>query len=309
MIDSRGRSLIGAGALILAVPLSFACALAQPPDAAPDPFRRQDPAPVPAESAEVPEETVPAEPARDDPRLTAGGALRLFMASRDYRTLRALRSVMTSSLQGRFDHDSAPFCGKRGIRIAAFEFGEADLKPIPVRPPKVAAAQPAPPAAPPPYAATVRSLWEEQGETVEMRTETLRLQQSQDGFWRVADLQKARTESLRFGEAIDGVTTLRMLLRAWRKEDPDAARSHLSSAFQARSENGPEAPQALFGRDPSGRRRAAYQIVEVRPAPGGIIARVRLYHAPADQPVRLEGETHALRLVKKGPRFLLESWN
>src|SRR5437667_7108810 len=51
-------------------------------------------------------------PAAEDPTRTAGGALRLFMSSRDYRTIKRLKSVITDRLQTRFDHDSAPFNGK-----------------------------------------------------------------------------------------------------------------------------------------------------------------------------------------------------
>src|SRR5262245_10832822 len=84
---------------------------AQPPEASPSP------APTVEEAVE---EIAPAQP--DDPRLTAGGALRQFMASRDYRTIKQLRDVMTDKVQARFDHDSAPFNGKRGNRLAAFDF-------------------------------------------------------------------------------------------------------------------------------------------------------------------------------------------
>jgi hypothetical protein len=276
------------GATFLAAGLLAAgTAWAQGPEFGPEP--RQETPEAAEPEADRPEETpIPAPPPREDPRLTAGGALRFFLASRHYRTLRELRSAMTTRLQARFDHDSTPFCGKRGIRIAAFDFAESDLKPIPVRPPKTAGVQP-PPAGPPPYAATVRSLWEEQGETVELRTETVRLERGEDGLWRVADLQGKASEKLRFTEVVDGITTLRMLLRAWRKGDPEGAKPHLSGTFKARQEDGPVEAQALFGPDAGGRRHAAYQIVEIRPAPSGMIARVRLFYAPDDQPAPLEG--------------------
>src|SRR5262245_24631463 len=90
---------------------------AQPPDASPSPV------PTVEETAE---EAVPVQP--DDPRLTAGGALRQFMVSRDYRTIKQLKGVLTEKLQARFDHDSAPFNGKRGNRLAAFDFSEKDLR-------------------------------------------------------------------------------------------------------------------------------------------------------------------------------------
>src|SRR6266446_5201339 len=95
-------------------------------------------------------------PTAEDPTRTAGGALRLFMASRHYQTIRQLRGAMTERLQARFDHDSAPFNGKRGNRLAAFDFAEKDLKPA-----RTAGKQVTPASS---YIASVRSLWEEQGE-------------------------------------------------------------------------------------------------------------------------------------------------
>jgi hypothetical protein len=276
--------------------------------------RAQEPGDWPPPAGEVPPPAEPdngeppaEEPPREDVRQTAGGALRYFMASRDYRTLRDLRSAMTAGLRGRFEHDSTPFCGKRGIRLAAFDFAESDLKPVVPRTARTAGAQP-PAAVQEAFTASVRTLWEEQGEAVEMRTETARVTRGEDGLWRVSDLQRAAADRLRFAETIDGVTTLRIVLRAWRRGDAEAARPHLSESFLKRHQAGAGGPDGLLAVGEGGPRRAAYQIVEVRPAPDGIIARVRLFFAPAGQPARLEGEARALRLVKKGPKFLLDAW-
>src|SRR5437867_7579295 len=102
------------------------------------------------------------------------------MASRDYRRIKRLKSVMTARLQARFDHDSAPFNGKRGNRLAAFDFTEKDLKPA-----RTAGKPVTPPSS---YVASVRSLWEEQGEATERRTEAITLVLLDSGLWRVADL-------------------------------------------------------------------------------------------------------------------------
>ncbi len=110
----------GAGALWLAAALS---AWAQLPSASSTP-----PGAAPAGEGTTGQEETGTPPA-EDPTRTAGGALRLFMASRDYRTIKRLKSVMTDRLQARFDHDSAPFNGKRSNRLAAFDFTEKDLKP------------------------------------------------------------------------------------------------------------------------------------------------------------------------------------
>src|SRR6059036_800516 len=110
-----------------AAPLWMATALhawAQLPSASSTP-----PDGVPAEEGTTGQEEA-GTPAAEDPTRTAGGALRQFMASRDYRTIKRLKSVMTDRLQARFDHDSSPFNGKRSNRLAAFDFTERDLKPV-----------------------------------------------------------------------------------------------------------------------------------------------------------------------------------
>jgi hypothetical protein len=303
-----GSRWIGYGVLAATVVAAAGAAAprAQEPGGWPAPGAEEPPSP--AEPDDGTPEPPEAEPPPEDVRQTAGGALRFFMASRDYRTLRDLKSTMTAGLRGRFEHDSAPFCGKRGIRLAAFEFTAADLKPVAPRAARTAGMQP-PAAAPEAYTARVRSLWEEQGEAEEMRTEMVRLTRGEDGLWRASDLQRVAAERLRFSETIDGITILRIVLRAWKRGDAEAARPHLTETFLRRRQDGPGSLGELFGAENGARRHAAYQILDVRPASDGIVARVRLYFAPADQPAPLEGATHTLRFVKQGHRFLLEAWN
>src|SRR5262245_27952794 len=64
-----------------------------------------------------------------DPGATAAGALAFFMNSRDYRTLRELKSILTPSAQATYDHDSVAYNGKKGIRLAAFDYHEPAPKP------------------------------------------------------------------------------------------------------------------------------------------------------------------------------------
>ena len=239
---------------------------------------------------------------------SVSGALTLFMASRDYGSIRQLRSLMSPALRARFEHDSVPFNGKRGIRLTAFDFREEDLKPL--GPAGKAARVTEPAAQPPPvrgYVATARSLWEEQGEAVELRVESLRLAQQEDGLWRVAVLEPVHSESLRFKEAIPGVTTLRQILRAWHRRDLVAARSHMSQAFLRAYEGREEDLRAIFVGE-SGRRHAAYQILELQSSGSGVRARVRLYGTVSGRPTPIDGPVVTVGLVKKGPPFLLDSW-
>ena len=129
---SAAFGVVGA-ALLAEAPL----AAAEPPEGSQSPV-------APAPDSE-------ATPAPEDPTVTAGGALRLFMASRHYETIRQLKGVMTEKLQARFDHDSAPFNGKRGNRLAAFDFTEKDLKPAKSAGQAATATR---------YVASVRSLWD-----------------------------------------------------------------------------------------------------------------------------------------------------
>lgn len=275
------------------------------------PLAAQDPSSTPSfpggEAAETPEPAADEEgaPAVEDPTQTAGGALRLFMGSRDYRMLRRLKSVMTDNLQARFDHNSAPFNGKRNNRLVAFDFTEKNLKPS-----RPAGAKPAGAAAPaaPRYIATVRSLWAEQGEASEIRTESITLSGREDGLWRVGDLAQASSENLRFGGTVDGVTSLRMVLRAWIRGEAAGARSSLSDAFLKRYAGRDEALEALFA-PPNGKGHAAYQIVEMTPqGTTGAVARVRFYDTVIGEPAPIEGRVRILKLVRKGSRWLVDAW-
>lgn len=275
------------------------------------PLAAQDPSSTPSfpggEAAETPEPAPDEEgaPAVEDPTQTAGGALRLFMGSRDYRMLRRLKSVMTDNLQARFDHNSAPFNGKRNNRLVAFEFTEKNLKPS-----RPAGAKPAGTSAPaaPRYIATVRSLWAEQGEATEKRTESVVLTQREDGLWRVADLAQSSSENLRFGETVDGVTSLRMVLRAWQRGEAAGARSTLSDAFLKRYAGRDEALAALFA--PSGgTAHAAYQIVDMLPrGTTAAVVRVRFYETVIGEPGPIDGRVRILKMVRKGSRWLVDGW-
>jgi len=262
-------------------------ALAQVPEESPTP----DTGLVP----EGQEET----PAAEDPTRTAGGALRLFMASRHYQTIRQLQGVMTERLQARFDHDSAPFNGKRGNRLAAFDFAEKDLKPA-----RMAGKPTTPPSS---YIASVRSLWEEQGEATERRTEAITLVLLDSGLWRVADLAIRATEKLRFNDAVNGVTALRMVLRAWIRGEVAAGRSGPGPAL-FKKPNG-DALRALCTPAP-GRSHAAYQIVDMT-AQGttGAVAHVRLYETVTGEPGSIDGQPRTLRMLKKGSRWLVDGWD
>lgn len=241
-------------------------------------------------------------PEAEDPSRTAGGALKLFMASRDYRTIRRLKGVMTEKLQARFDHDSAPFNGKRTNRLVAFDFTEKDLKP-----PRPARGKPNGPVTG--YVATVRSLWAEQGEATDRRTESVTLAQREDGLWRIADLAPSGSEKLRFGEAVAGVTALRMVLRAWHRGEPAGARSNLSEAFLKRYAGRDEALVALFAAS-GGRAHAAYEIVEMTPR-GTIaaVARVRFYETVIGEPGPIDGVVRTLKMARKGSRWLVDAWD
>ncbi|MFQ5878308.1 MAG: hypothetical protein ACE5JH_11610 [Acidobacteriota bacterium] len=235
-----------------------------------------------------------------DPRATAGGALRLFMASRSYRTIRALKAAMTQSLSARYDRDSAPFNGRQRIRIAAFDFREADLKPVQVGPSggEVRA-----------YDAKVRSLWAEQGEAVELRVESIRVLRQEDGLWRVGRLRRVSSEPLRFTESSEGLTTLRLVMRAWRRRQPGGAREQMSGSFLRRFEGREQALEAIFvGADLP--RHSAYQILAIDDErPDRLAARLRLYETSPGHPWPLDGVEVTLTLVKIGHRWYLDGWN
>jgi len=251
--------------------------------------------------------------APDDPTRTAGGALASFMGLRHYLAIRELKAVMTPELQARFDHDSAPFNGKRGGRIAAFDFAEKDLKPVTPVVRAAAGAKPpgavASPSGAAAYIATVRSLWEEQGEATEMRTETVRLARREDGLWRIASLDRLRADPLRFRDAVPGVTSLRLLLRAWTRGDMQAARATMTPAFLKKFNGRDQALRDLVvgGPDP---RHAAYQILEMKQdGPATSVARIKLFESNAHRPTPLDGQVRTVRLAKKGAPWLLDSWD
>ncbi len=305
------RGLVAGGLVLgtLAAPGSGSFAQI-PPAVAPAPGAEPSPAESPG--------TAPQEAVRvDDPTRTAGGALAAFMSRRDYLTIRELKAVMTPELQARFDHDSVPFNGKKRVRIALFDFSEKDLKPYPPAGKAVRASKPAAtpgggaaaPAGPAGYIATVRTLWEDQGEAVEQRVESMRLVQREDGLWRVATLDRISSDPLRFKEAVPGVTALRLVLRSWVGRDLAGARAGLSPAFLKRYEGREAALRELFvgGTDP---HHAAYQILEVKPQGTTIvITRVKLFEASPGRPSSPEGSVRTLRLVKKGPPWFLDSWD
>ncbi len=278
-----------------------------PPSAAPE----GSPAETPGAGAE----SVEPAPAAEDPTRTAGGALAAFMRLRRYLTIRELKAVMTPELQARFEHDSTPFNGKRGARIAVFDFTEKDLRAVRPSGKSVRAATAVPAGAasdapgPAAYLATVRSVWEDQGEAVEQRVESVRIAQREDGLWRVASLERVSSDPLRFKEAVPGVTALRLVLRAWVGRDPAATRGNLTAGFLKRYEGREGALKDLFAgaNDP---RHVAYQILEMKPQGAAVVvARVKLFEASPGRPSPLDGSVHALRLVRKGPPWLLDAWD
>ncbi len=261
------------------------------------------PPPPPPEDAydEVPApEVVPAEPSPDDPTLTAGGALRLFMASRNYSTLRALKSVMTESLQSRYDHDSAPFNGKNRVRLAAFHFTPDDLNPVIPRDSK---GRP-----PDTYIAHVKTLWADQGEVVERRTEAIRVVRTGIGLWRVSRLQEVASESLRYRSDLQGLIALRRIMRGWIRRSLPSVQRYFSSGFERRYAGREEDLASLFvGRDDP--RHAAYRIVELKEVGDTrLVARLELYDTSPGQPAPIEGRPVILQLVRQAPYWLLDSW-
>jgi hypothetical protein len=213
------------------------------------------------------------------------------MGSRDYRSIRELKSVMTPALKTAYDKDSAPFNGKQGTRLSAFDFREPAPKPGAKR-----------------LAVPVKSLWEDQGEAVELRAETAGLELEESGLWRVSRLDKGTSESLRFKEPVPGVTALRMILRAWQRRDFPSAKAHMSDAFLKRSAGREEGIAAVFSGDPS-KRRAAFRILEMTPrGSAAVVARVRLVETMPGRPASLEGSPKTIELVKRGSRWLLNDW-
>ena len=255
---------------------------AAPPDGVP-------PAEPPAPEAAEPEGATAAAPVEHG--ATAGEALAFFMASRDYRTIRDLKSIMTAACRAAYDRDPTPFNGKKGFGLSAWDYREPALKPQATS-----------------AGIAVKGLWEDQGEAIEMRTETVRLVREAGGPWRVAAIEKAASEPLRYRESTPGVTTLRQILRAWIRRDFEAAKGHLSDAYLKRIAGRPEGLEAVFAGDPHV-RRAAFRIVAITPkGSAAATAQVRLVEAPPGQPTRLDGVPKTLALVKRGSRWLLDDW-
>ena len=253
------------------------------------------PAPATADSA-APASAPTASPAAAQAPMaehgaTAGEALAFFMTSRDYRTIRELKSIMTVPLKAAYDKDPTPYSGKKGVRLSAFDYTEPALKP---------GARSA--------AVTVKSLWEDQGEAVDVRTETVRLFRDGEGPWRVAAVEKVGIEPVRFKESIAGVTSLRMILRAWVRRDFTTAKGMMSDAFLKRYAGREEGIEAVFAGDP-GVRRAAFRIVDMTPrGTTSVTARVRLVETAPARPSGLEGIPKTLVMAKKGSRWLLDDW-
>jgi len=264
------------------------------------PVTGQEPPPPPNSGASPPESSEPAgepaaaqapQPAVDERLGTPGGALAYFMAARDYRTIRELKSVMTTALKAAYDRDSVPFNGKQGVRLAAFDFREPSPNPNAKA-----------------LTVTVKSLWEDQGEAVEQRSETAGLERDESGQWRVGKLQKGTVEPLRYKETVAGVTALRTILRAWQRRDLEGAKSFMSDAFKKRFAGRDEGLAAVFSGDPS-LRRAAFRILELTPRGGSAaVARVRLVEMVPGRPSSLEGSPKSIGLVKRGSRWLLDDW-
>lgn len=240
------------------------------------------------------------EPDPDDPTLTAGGALRLFMASRNYRSLRQLKGVMTEALVARYDRRSASFNGKNRVRLAAFHFSPGDLRPVTARGQK---------GSPPnTYIARVRTLWADQGEAVELRREAIRLVRLDSGLWRVSRLEKIESEPLRFRSDLSGQVTLRRLMRGWHRRSLASARRHFGPRFQKKYEGREEDLAALFVGEPDP-KHAAYRIAELKEVGDRrLIAKLELFVTSPGQPTPIEGAPVIVQLVRQGPSWLLDTW-
>ena len=297
-MGGHGERASGACVLVIVALCQASLGRAQtfpsPPFPSPTPLDTEAVEPGPDAEAVEPDE---AAPAADDPALTAGGALALFMASRDYRSLRQLKSVMTPAMWTYYTSHSAVFNGRRGTRLAAFDFSDRDLRSLSPRG-----------AEPTVYQATVRSLWEDQGEAVERRTETVRIARQDSGLWRVGRLEQSGSETLRFTDPNNGLVTLRMFMRAWHRRDLAGGRSHLSPGMLRRFEGREDLLRDMLvgAQDP---RHAAYQVLDFVPQePHGAIARVRLFETSPGRPTPLQSVDRTIRLTRSGARWLIDGW-
>jgi len=222
---------------------------------------------------------------------TPGEALAFFMSSRDYRTIRDLKSVMTASLKATYDKDPVPFNGHKGIRLSAFDYREPSVGPAATG-----------------ATVSVKSLWDDQGEAVEQRAETVRLARGEDGLWRASALSRGASEPVRFKGSVAGVTSLRQILRAWVRRDFDTAKGLMSDAFLKRQAGREEGIEAVFAGD-ANKRRAAFRIVDMTPqGTASVSARVRLVETAPGRPSGLEGTPKTLVMARKGQRWLLDDW-
>jgi len=288
--DVRRRPLVLPG-LMFVVLVGIAPALTPPP-------LGQTPPPAPPSGA-PPGETGPPEtregevlvPPATDPGETPSGALAFFMSSRDYRTIRELKSILTPQAKAAYDHDSVAYNGRKGVRLAAWDYKEPVPKPGATS-----------------VSAAIKTLWEDQGEATEQRSETARLQRDPTGPWRVASLQKTGSENLKMKDAVPGVTTLRMLLRAWRQRDLPAARTLLTDSFLKKIDAKGDGLAGLFA-VPEGKRHAAFRIQSLDPSgTTGAVAKVSLVDVVSGRPGSLDGTPRTLTLVKKGSRWLVDDW-
>jgi len=293
-IASRRRSLLYALGFGILLGLSPATAQTPPPA----------PPGAPAAPGAQPSQTPPGEtgtpenqegealvPPASDPGETPSGALAFFMASRDYRTIRELKSILTPQAKAAYDHDSVNYNGRKGVRLAAWDYKEPAPKPGATS-----------------VSAAIRTLWEDQGEAVEQRSETARLQRDPTGPWRVGSLTKTGSENLRMKDAVPGVTTLRQLLRAWRQRDLTTARTLFTDSFLKKVEAKGSGLEGLFT-PAEGKRHAAFRIQSLDPSgTTGAVAKVSLVDVVSGRPGPLDGTPRTLTLVKKGSRWLVDDW-
>ena len=243
---------------------------------------------------------------RPDPTTTPEGALTMFMRARNYRTIRILKSVMTSSLQASYDRDSARFNGKQNLQLSAFHFEPDDLKAVHYTGPQGARQADI-------YDATVRSLWIDQGELADRRLEVVRLAQEEGGLWRVGRLDIRESDKSRYQDLVPSVTSLRKVLRAWHGRQPGLARPLLTESFVKKYAAAGEGDGAgidhLFKGDPS-LRHAAFEILEIgwKDGSDAAVAQVALYVTARNRFGSLDPQRLRIDLVRIGAGWYVNSW-